>query len=167
MKINVGCGEYPAPGWLNLDTTHDAADLIWDCTTGLPVSDEPITRIYAGHVLEHLHWEQVTETLRAWRQNPLVNQATQLAVVGPDCDAARLMHAHGEIDTEMLRGVLYGAQRWDGDAHLWYSNAAFTTTALQQAGWDVEPVEDIQLLVDDWPVTALVDWQFALLANPT
>lgn len=166
MKINVGCGEFPAAGWWNLDCTHPAADLQHDAATGLPPVSGVIDRIYAGHVLEHLPQQSLVGVLTAWRTHPGVAHNTVLAVVGPDCDAADQLLAERLILPDTHDGVLHGAGRWAGDVHLWRSTEGTTAGILRAAGWTPTPVPDWQLQADGWPVVALVDWQFALLATP-
>lgn len=167
MRINVGCGAYPAPGWLNIDGHHPSADLAWDAAAGLPPTDEPIERIYAGHVLEHMPYDALPGVLARWRQHPQVTAATRLAVVGPDIDLGRAMHAAGAISDDTLADIGVGGQhRWPGDDHLWESTAERTVAALTDGGWTPHAVTLRQLAADGWPLTSLIGWQFALLAAP-
>lgn len=166
MRLNVGCGEFPRAGWLNVDLTHPSADLLHDVTTGLPAAGEPITRIYAGHVLEHLPYEDLPGVLASWRDSADIYEATRLAVVGPECDWAERMVGRAQISAPMFRQIEHGAGRWVGDLHLWRSTEGATADALLAGGWTCEPVSTIDLAVDGWPITAHVGWQFALLAAP-
>jgi hypothetical protein len=166
VKINVGCGEFPAAGWWNLDLTHPVADLHHDATTGLPPVDGPIERIYAGHVLEHLPLDVLPTVLESWRAHPGVGPDTVLAVTGPDCDIADQLMSQGLILPHTHHDIRHGGCRWAGDAHLWRSTEGATAQALHQAGWDPVPIPDWQLKDDGWPVVAVVEWQFALLATP-
>ena len=55
LRVNVGCGLYPLPGWINVD--EDADDSFADMVRRvppLPFEDNDIGEIYAGHFLEHL-----------------------------------------------------------------------------------------------------------------
>lgn len=164
-RINVGCGEFPAPGWLNLDAWHDAADLRWNAVDGLPEL-ERVDRIYAGHVLEHLPRGEVSAVLVRWREHPGVHAGTVLAVVGPDCDRAEAMHAAGELSAEELRGAVEGACRWPGDAHLWRSTGPATAELLAGAGWVARRATLERIAADGWPVTSLARWQLGYLARP-
>lgn len=166
LRVNVGCGEFPAAGWLNIDCTHPAADVHHDVTTGLPHLDEPVERIYAGHVLEHLPVEDLVGVLIAWRTHPAVTSGTTLAVVGPDCDAADHLLGEGRILPDTHRGALHGAGRWAGDVHLWRSTEATTIRLLREAGWIPAPATDWELREQQWPIVAVVDWQFAVTATP-
>jgi hypothetical protein len=166
LYLNVGCGEFPAAGWLNIDCTHPCADLRHDITTGLPPVDGPVGRIYAGHLLEHLPLADLPRVLAAWRRHPGVTLATRLAVVGPDCDTADYLLREHRISLDTHQGAVDGAGRWAGDVHLWRSTEDVTTRLLLDAGWDTAPTTVHQLRDDGWPVISLVDWQFAVLATP-
>lgn len=55
LKVNVGCGNEPFPGWVNLDLDPGAqADIVWDVTDGLPFPDNSCAFMYSEHFLEHI-----------------------------------------------------------------------------------------------------------------
>ena len=55
LKVNVGCGNEPFQGWINLDLSSDTrADILWDVTDGLPVPENSCAFIYSEHFLEHI-----------------------------------------------------------------------------------------------------------------
>jgi len=55
LKVNVGCGKEPFPGWINLDLDPATpADILWDVTDGLPFPDDSCAFIYSEHFLEHI-----------------------------------------------------------------------------------------------------------------
>lgn len=55
IKLNIGCGQEPFQGWLNLDLDPGSrADLLWDVRDGLPCADASCSFIYSEHFLEHL-----------------------------------------------------------------------------------------------------------------
>ena len=53
-RVNIGCGPYPAPGWVNIDVLPFPNVHYWDCRRGLPFSDGAVTAIYSEHSFEHL-----------------------------------------------------------------------------------------------------------------
>lgn len=54
LRLNIGCGEYRMPGWINVDSDQrSAADLVLTVPP-LPWPAGSIAEIYAGHYLEHL-----------------------------------------------------------------------------------------------------------------
>ena len=55
LKVNVGCGNAPFPGWINLDLDPGTkADILWDVTDGLPFPDDSCAFLYSEHFLEHI-----------------------------------------------------------------------------------------------------------------
>jgi hypothetical protein len=166
MNLNLGAGEFHAPGYLNVDRFHPLADVSWDITENLPWIEDSIDRIYAGHVLEHLPLDTLPGVLGRWREDPSVHERTELAVVGPDCDRAAQMFRDGKLDTEDLRLIREGGDRWEGDRHLWRSTEFLTLRSLRIAGWTAQPVTPLELACKGWPVVSLAGWQFAILATP-
>ena len=57
LKLNLGCGRLPIPGWVNLDSAAlPGVDVVADLETGtLPFEDDSVAEIHASHVLEHIH----------------------------------------------------------------------------------------------------------------
>jgi predicted SAM-dependent methyltransferase len=56
--LNVGCGEYPTPGFVNLDYFwRRGVQLCWDVVRGCPAPSGSIKGIYTEHCLEHIPLE--------------------------------------------------------------------------------------------------------------
>lgn len=166
VRLNIGCGEFPAEGWTNVDLTHPSADIHWNVTEGLPPVDGPIERIYAGHVLEHIEYDDIPTMLELWLEHPQVSVTTLMAVVGPDCDTAEKWLRQGKLTDEQYHEIRYGGGRWVGDDHLWRSTGVETATMLRESGWAPAQPYDLQMLVwDGWPVTSLIGWQFGALCR--
>ena len=65
-RLNIGCGEKPRAGWLNIDL-DPRADLRLDIRRPLPFPAGSCAEIYSEHVLEHLAYPgEVEEVLRDW-----------------------------------------------------------------------------------------------------
>lgn len=53
-KVNLGCGNRYAKGWINLDFRSDSADVVpHNLLCPLPFNDNEVDIIYSSHVLEH------------------------------------------------------------------------------------------------------------------
>jgi predicted SAM-dependent methyltransferase len=64
LRIDIGCGATPRPGFVGVDL-HPAADIHWDLAWGLPFADETVVEIRSDHCFEHLELPRVVEVLRA------------------------------------------------------------------------------------------------------
>ena len=90
-RVNVGCGNRPTPGWVNIELKSTAQTFFWDCRRGLPFLDNRVTAIYCEHVFEHFHPETeaklfVRDCLRCLRPGGV------LRIVVPDAGA--YLHAY-------------------------------------------------------------------------
>jgi predicted SAM-dependent methyltransferase len=54
LRVNVGCGDFPLAGWLNIDEAEDSAADMVRRVPPLPFDDNDVTELYAGHFFEHL-----------------------------------------------------------------------------------------------------------------
>lgn len=158
-NINVGCGEFPAVGYVNVDITDVGGpkpDIIAS-VLDLPFTTGSVQKIYAGHVLEHVSLDDM-ETALDELKRVLVKTGT-LVIVGPDLDRAR------KDFPEVLPDILHGAHRWEGDEHTWESTEASTNALLEDNGWNtrIVPIESSEL--DEWPVVSRIGWQFAIIAT--
>lgn len=157
MKVNVGCGEFRAEGWLNVDMTKTDGgpqpDIVASATD-LPFEDASVDRLYAGHVLEHLTPEDVVKALREFRR--VIRPEGKVMIVLPDLDVAEAKYP------DLVDSVRYGGDRWGGDRHLWESRPRNFAQMLVDAG---EPnarwIPITSLIGTEWPVVAYVDWQYA------
>lgn len=164
MRVNLGSGDLPAPGWVNVDHgTPHPHDIDADLTGPLPPELAGIEYAYAGHVLEHLTPEQVIALLERLRERMV--PGGQLMAVGPDVNRARAMHARGELDDEWLRLVVEGGDRWPGDRHQWECEPGRLVELLTKAGWiEAREVPLLSVSQIDWPIAAYLEWQCAVTA---
>lgn len=54
LKINLGSGEYPIAGWINIDMA--GSDLPYNVLWGLPFPDQSVDFVYSSYLLEHLNY---------------------------------------------------------------------------------------------------------------
>ena len=54
MKVDIGGGLNPYPGYFTIDTRH-TSDLVADLNDGIPLPDNSVGVLNASHILEHLH----------------------------------------------------------------------------------------------------------------
>jgi len=170
MRLNLGPGAHYAEGWTNLDTQAAAdagirCDLIVD-------PDEPFaiftpgsaTRVYLGHVLEHVWWPDIPALLAQVRD--VLTPGGMVLVTGPDMVRLIRRYGLGEEPWWLVEQAMEHADRtdpdWPGASHKWDCHEARLVGALELAGFaDVTPTEDF----DGWPVTNWSAWQCAVRAT--
>lgn len=55
LKLNVGCGFRPFPGYINLDYDEKVhPDVVRNVDEGLPFDDNKFSEVYSSHVIEHI-----------------------------------------------------------------------------------------------------------------
>jgi hypothetical protein len=166
VRLNVGCGEFRAEGWLNIDVVqneHVASDLVAS-VTDLPAHVTGLTAVYCGHVLEHIPHDAVVPALRVLRERMV--PGARIMCVGPDVHRAEAMFRAGEIDETTCRSCHAETRppRWAGDAHHWDCHEAELVTLLTEAGFvDVHAVAvGGRYLLTEWPLVSGVGWQCAV-----
>jgi hypothetical protein len=175
MRLNLGCGDRYVPNWHNVDwpgCPHHVDEHV-DLMGLLPAAWRgQASRIYAGHLLEHLREPYARHLL--WALREVADPAgCEALFVGPDCDVARVMAADGSLDTtyHSLDSILHGGHRWPGDDHLWQHSSHDVVDALGVAGWpvvtDLGGIRGLDGVAggESWPVADRVsDWQYAVRA---
>lgn len=164
MKLNVGCGDYLADGWVNIDRTpRNRADVdlsrhhyfTIDVLKGLPWGDGACERIYAGHVLEHLRYDDELPAALAEMKRLLAPDGV-LCVVGPDLDRAKARYP------DAVPGIWPGIHgpETPGAMHQWEPTVDAHARALDAAGFSASEVP-IEYVEDTWPVVSRIGWQLA------
>lgn len=118
IKLNVGSGPNPMPGYINLDIKdgNDACALQYEKNSA--------GEIRASHVLEHISHTKTIDVLRHWFDVLKPGGVVKIAVPNLEYIVERL----SQQCEEPLEGYLMGGQSDDDDYH----KAAFTYTKLEQ-----------------------------------
>lgn len=157
MRLNLGSGDFPAAGWVNVDSWAGNLPDVVASLLELPFPDGSAERVYAGHVLEHLDYDTEVPAALAevWR---VLTPGGMAVFVTPDVD---------RCDDSSLYGATHGAQRWPGDEHKWAATETLLLEAVRRVFPDAQPIspdETARELVD-WPVVAHVGWQCTVAAT--
>ena len=110
-RVNIGCGDHPTQGWINLDVASHPGVYFWDCRSGLPFSNGTVAAIYSEHFFEHLDLESearpfLRECLRCLQPGGV------LRIVVPDA-GAYLRAYNGPWETlAKMRPLDYTANGW-------------------------------------------------------
>ena len=176
MRLNLGCGPHYATGWVNVDRVYDETanirpDIVNPTGRPLLLEVENVERIYLGHVLEHVRWEDVPSFLGECLA--LLEPGGQIMVVGPDIWNTLRMWRNGSVSDELVDAVLEGPDPqvegvrvgWDGARHQWNAEQARVVYGLEAAGFqDVTAWASMAQVPDGWPIVARAEWQSAVSA---
>lgn len=119
MRLNLGSGGFPLPGYVNVDLV-EPADVVGDFTA---MTFRNVDEVRMSHVLEHISWRRTGETLarvRSW-----MSAGGRLTVEVPDMAA---LFALGP-SYPAWQQWLFGEQSHAGEIHL----AGFTLASLREA----------------------------------
>jgi predicted SAM-dependent methyltransferase len=139
MRLNLGSGSAPIPGFTNVDVLPDApgVDLVADLSQPLPLEDGSVDLIYASHVLEHFSTAEVPVLLADWRR--VLKDGGELLVAVPDLEVvAEIIRDRSGWFTpphEPWQAIVYGGQKDAYDFHRTGFNDVWMTKLLHDAGF--------------------------------
>jgi predicted SAM-dependent methyltransferase len=139
LKLNLGSGDAPLPGFVNVDALPGApgVDVVANLFDPLPFEDGSADLIYASHVLEHLPYPEVPRILADWRR--VLRDGGRLLVAVPDLDviAHQLVARRGWFTPPHAPWValIYGGNKDEYDVHRGGFNAAYLAALLAEAGF--------------------------------
>lgn len=125
MRLNVGCGDHPLDGWINIDLIPPA-DIVGDIRT---LDFTNVDEIRCDHMLEHVPRADVAAVLHRFRQ--WLRPGGRVSVEVPDMAA---IMARGAADP-WWEQYIYGAQNHEGEFHRSGFVAGTLTAALLAAGF--------------------------------
>lgn len=133
MKLHLGCGSRPIPGWVNVDVV-DYPHVDLRCAVDrLPmVADGSAEVVYSSHVLEHFPRSETGRVLREWRR--VLRPGGTLRVAVPDFDALSALYVEtGRL--ELVLGPLFGRGDYLYNVHYTAFDEALLCRALEAAGF--------------------------------
>jgi predicted SAM-dependent methyltransferase len=141
-RLNWGCGDHVAPGWINSDVKQGAdVDLVADIKAGLPLASGCLDYAVGVHALPELAYPELVPALRELRR--VLKTGGVLRLVLPDLDRAIDAYRRGEKDyfkvdpreVRSLGGRFVVQMLWYG-----YSRSLFTQDfaeeLLKKAGFE-------------------------------
>ena len=126
VKVNLGCGEKPWEGYLNVDLRElQGVDVVADARR-LPFEPGSIDELASSHLVEHFREYQLrTRILAHWKG--LLRPGGVLRIVCPDW-AAMLERLHdGRMPLADFKLLTFGGQDYEGDDHF----AMYTPESLR------------------------------------
>lgn len=109
MKLNLGCQVHYFDGWTNQDIVGDdpnmKVDMVCDAAM-LPLEDNSVDFIYAGHLVEHYYPDTLAAAIKEWHR--VLKPEGKLVIVTPDCGAVFRDYAANKFDIESTWQQIYG-----------------------------------------------------------
>lgn len=138
MKLNLGCQIHYFEGWTNQDIVGDDAnmkvDLVCDAVK-LPLEDNSVDFIYAGHLVEHFYPDTLGEAIKEWYR--VLKVGGTLVIVTPDCGAVMRDYTSGKLTSieqtwQQLYGRIYHYDRESERHHIAFDYATLEKFCIQR-----------------------------------
>lgn len=133
IRLNLGCGRFPTPGWLNVDSTPlPEVDVVVDLESGsLPFDDDSVVEMAGSHLLEHI-------------RNSLGLMQELHRIAKPDARAIfRVPYGSSDdadTDPTHVRRYFWGSWGYFSQPYYWRADYGY------RGDWEVE---DLVLIVQD------------------
>ena len=130
ISLHIGCGRRRLLGFVNIDRNYSpSVDYVKDASR-LPCKSGSVERIETYHVIEHITFPMVQDTLTEWFR--VLAPMGRLVIECPDFDQAVREYLCGKEDRLYS---IYGRQRFPGDAHYWGYNVKRIFALLRSTGF--------------------------------
>jgi len=145
MKLEIGSGFNPHPGYTHLDLNGDmpCVEIVADARK-IPLDDNSVEKLVAYHVLEHFMWHEGENILREWCRVIKPNGIIELGLPNLDnilkiynCQDDSWKNDKGlNLDSQPYNA---GTDKWELLNHLlWGSSAKYNQ---HHAGWTYDALE--------------------------
>ncbi len=143
VRVNLGCGEKPLPGHLNVDARPlPDVDIVADARR-LPFEPGSVDEVVSHHLIEHFRSHHLrTVVLPYWRQ--ILRPGGLVKITCPNGAAMVELSAQGEMAFSDLAQVTFGMQDYEGDDHFAMYSPETLTALLEETGF-----EDVQVVTAD------------------
>jgi len=154
IRLNLGCGNFPMKGFINVDQFESVhPDLLADATD-LPYGPNSVDEIYCGHMLEHLSWDEGQAALRHWWT--VLKPGAELSIVVPDFDVLGKAYFDKPSPEELKKLNDYFMYSYVQDSlHRYFYSGALLKQAMEMSGF--QRIEKMEVTHSSF--VAVVDWQ--------
>jgi predicted SAM-dependent methyltransferase len=120
LRLNLGSGFAPVPGWVNIDLAGAPVDVPWNLKRGVPFADGTVDAVFSEHVFEHIPLAGAhalaADAVRALRPGGIFRVAVP--------DAGALLRSYAGTDDETW--ALSRSTRMQSVMSLFYGNGHTT-----------------------------------------
>jgi glycogen(starch) synthase len=134
LRLNLGCGEKPLPGYINIDARPlPGVDIVADARC-LPFEPGSIAEITSAHLVEHFREHQLaTVVLPYWRS--LLSPRGLLRTICPNWAVLIEQLNEGRLSLPDFKTVTFGLQDYSGDDHFAMYTPETLMNMLREAGF--------------------------------
>jgi len=134
VRLNLGCGEKPLPGFVNIDARElPGVDVVADVRR-LPYEPGTVAEISTAHLVEHFRTHHfATVVLPYWTS--LLRQDGVLRIICPNGEELLRQVSRDELSVEDFRTVMFGLQDYSDDDHLSMYSPDLLRPILESAGF--------------------------------
>jgi len=140
MKLEIGAGEHPTPGFEHLDIRRlPHIEYVQDARR-LPLPDRSVEEIRANDVLEHFPWREIRSVLKEWCR--VLVPGGVIYVQCPNSEEiCRLFVARDRItDWEKFSYWMFGGQEYPENTHRAGFDMAGLKSVLNECGFEVDKI---------------------------
>jgi hypothetical protein len=135
VRLNLGCGEKPLPGYINVDyRALPGVDIVADVRR-LPFAPGEVQEIASWHLVEHFRQHQLATVIVPYWRSLLCDGGT-LKIVCPNWEEMLRRTHEGEMTLEEFKVVTFGLQDYEGDDHFAMYSPETLVALLRDAGFD-------------------------------
>lgn len=141
MKLEIGAGTHPAPGFVHLDR-RPLPHIEHVCDgRKLPFPDGHFEEIRANDVLEHFPWREIRQVLKEWCR--VLMPGGKIYVQCPNArEICRLFLARDRIDTwEKFSYWMFGGQEYPENTHRAGFDIPGLKSLLSECGFVVDKIK--------------------------
>ena len=158
-KLHIGSGPHYAEGWINLDLNNhpdwDKQPDVLASVYDMPFEDGEIDRAYAGHILEHLVWNELPSALKEIKR--VMADGGILCVVGPCIEKALRTKQPEWLIENILKSE---TDDGTGFGHQWTATTLLTQVALETV-FPKDSIQEVSIATIKKP-----EWPNAAESNP-
>lgn len=127
LRVNVGCGEKPLDGFINVDRREQpGVDVVADVRR-LPFEPGTVAELASSHLVEHFREHELrVRVLPVWRA--LLRDGGLVRIVCPDWAAMLARQGDGRLPLAQFTRITFGGQDYEGNDHF----AMYTPETLSE-----------------------------------
>ena len=143
MKLNVGCGNKPKKGYINIDIRKLKGVNVICNVMQLCFKDNTIEELVAESVLEHCPRLDIKTILQHWID--ILEPGGKLIIVCPNIKLLATNYLRGKLSTERFVRQMYGDQGYPENTHKCGFDPEYLTLLLKQCNIEESRIIDTEL----------------------